>query len=97
MPASFDDPPPDRPRSPPPEPKIKDENLGTLFKIGGSYCVASCFCGIGLIFLLPALMFVSFGASPLSGTFVLIGLVCAVIGCYVGYYGWQAASEGSKW
>ena len=97
MPASFDDPPADRPRPPPSQSEIKDENVGTLFKIGGSGCVAVCACGMGLVFFLPALMFLPYGVSPVSGVFGLIGLLCIAVGCYAGYYGWQAADEGSKW
>ncbi|MFW9975761.1 MAG: hypothetical protein ACFFDQ_10870 [Candidatus Thorarchaeota archaeon] len=91
MPASFEDPPPDRPY-PPPQPGIRDENLGTIFKIGGSGCVALCTCTLGVAFLLPAAMMGYYG-----GFFVVVGLVCLGIGCYSVYYGWSAADKGSQW
>lgn len=94
---AFDDPPPDRPRPPPPQPEIRDENVGTLFKIGGAGCVAACMCGMGVILLILPLLFAPFGFTAYMGFFSLIGLVCTVIGCYAGYYGWKAADEGSKW
>ena len=97
MPASFDDPPPDRPRPPPYQPEVRDENLGTLAKIGGSTFVATCMCGCGAVFLIVPMMMLPFGINPFSGLLLLVGLVFAAIGCYAGYYGWKAAEEGSKW
>ena len=97
MPASFDDPPEDRPRPPPPQPEIKDENVGTVLKIGGSGCVAAFMCSCGAILLIVPMMMLPFGFNPFTWMFVLVGLICTVIGCYAGYYGWKAADEGSKW
>jgi hypothetical protein len=94
---SFDDPPPDRPRPPPPHPEIRDENVGTIFKIGGSGCVAAVMCSCGGSFLIIPMIMLPYGINPFTGFFALVGLICAVIGCYAGYYGWQAAEEGSKW
>ncbi len=97
MPASFDDPPADRPIPPQPQSEIKDENVGTVLKIGGSGCIAAFACGCGILFIIVPLMMLPFGFNPFSGAFILIGLICTAIGCYAGYYGWQAAEEGSKW
>ena len=97
MPASFDDPPTDRPRPPPPQSEIKDENIGTLFKIGGSGCVAIFACSCGIAFLIIPMMMLPFGFGAGSGILAIIGLVCAAVGCYAVYYGWQAADESSKW
>ncbi|MFW9963363.1 MAG: hypothetical protein ACFFCX_07360 [Candidatus Sifarchaeia archaeon] len=97
MPASFDEPPPDKPRPPQPQQEVRDENLGRVFKIGGSSCLAACTCGLGLILLIPPLMFIPYGVNPITSTFVLFGLVLMVVGCYAGYYGWRVAEEGSKW
>ena len=97
MPASFDDPPPERSRPPPSQPEIKDENVGTILKMGGSGCIAVCMCGMGGVLLILPLMFAPFGLTAYMGFTALIGLVCTAIGCYAGYYGWRAADEGSKW
>jgi len=97
MPASFDDPQSDRPRPPPPQSEVRDENLGTVLRIGGSTFAATCLCGCGAIFLIVPLMLLSYGFNPFAGFFVLIGLVCSAIGCYAIWYGWRAAEEGSKW
>ncbi len=97
MPASFDDPQQDRPKPPPHQSEIKDENLSTLCKIGGSGCVAACLCGSGIMFFVIPLMFASFGFSTFVGLFALIGLVCIILGGYAGIYGWRAAEKGSQW
>lgn len=97
MPASFEDPSPDGLIPPPSQPEIRDENVGTIIKIGGAGCIAICLCGVGGILLIFPLMFAPFGFYYYLGSTVVIGLVCTVIGCYAGYYGWKAADEGSKW
>lgn len=97
MPASFDDPPPEISRTPQPQREIKDENVGTILKMGGAGCITVCMCGMGGVLLILPLMFAPFGLSIYIWFTALIGLVCTVIGCYSGYYGWRAADEGSKW
>lgn len=97
MPATFEDPSPDDLTPPPSQPEIRDENVGTIIKIGGAGCVAICLCGMGSILLILPLMFAPFGFSYYMGFTAIIGLVCTAIGCYAGYYGWRAADEGSKW
>jgi hypothetical protein len=97
MPASFEDSPSDDLRPPPPQPEIRDENVGTILKIGGTVCVAICLCGMGAILLILPMMFAPFGFSLYMGFTALIGLFFTVIGCYAGYYGWKAADDGSKW
>jgi hypothetical protein len=101
MPAAFDeDQPPERQPPPPPPPyqgEIRDDNLGTIFKIGGSTLVATCFCGCGAIFLIVPLSMLAWGFNPFGGLLILLGLGLSVVGCYALYYGWQAADEGSKW
>ena len=99
MPASFEDPPPESEKPPPPpfQGEIKDDNLGTVLKIGGSTAVATCSCACGAIFLIVPLGFLSYGFSPFMGLFLLLGLVLSGVGCYAIYYGWHAAEEGSKW
>jgi len=97
MPATFEDPSPDDLRPPQPQPEIRDENVGTIFKIGGAGCVAICMCGVGGILLILPLMLAPLGFSSYMGFTIMIGLVFTVIGCYAGYYGWRAADEGSKW
>ena len=68
MPASFDDPPVDRPRPPPPQSEIKDENVGTILKIGGSGCVAAFACSCGVLFMIIPMMMLPYGFNPLSGS-----------------------------
>ena len=97
MTASFDDTPQDRPIPPPHQPEVRDENLGTIAKIGGSTIAATCMCSCGAVFLIIPLMMLPYGINPFSGFFMLVGLIFAVIGCYAVYYGWKAAEEGSKW
>jgi hypothetical protein len=98
MPASFDDPQSDRPKPPPPpQSEVKDENLGTVIKIGGSTFAATCLCGCGAIILIVPLMYLSYGFNPFTGFLALLGLVLSIIGFYVILYGWRAAEEGSKW
>ncbi|MHA3962924.1 MAG: hypothetical protein AM325_005215 [Candidatus Thorarchaeota archaeon SMTZ1-45] len=97
MSASFDEPPSDSPRPSQPKPEVKDENIGAIFKIGGSTCLATCTCGLGLAFLIPPLMFAPYGVTPITGAFALIGLFLTVVGFVVGCYGWRVAEEGSRW
>ena len=97
MSTSFEDTPPDEARPPIQQPEIRDENIGTVVKIGGSGCVALCSCMTGFILLMPVLMVARYGISALSAMFVIIGLTCMVIGWYAAYYGWKAAEAGSEW
>jgi len=99
MPAAFDeDQPPERQTPPLPyQGEIKDDNLGTIFKIGGSTMVATCLCGCGVAFLIIPLSMLAFYPNPYTGLFALLGLVLSAAGCYALYYGWQAAEEGSRW
>ena len=97
MPASFEDPPPERERPPPPQQEIRDENVGTVLKIGGSGCVAAFGCSCGVILLVIPLMMLPYGFNPFSGFFIMLGLIFSVIGCYAIYYGWSAAEKGSQW
>ncbi len=95
MPAAFDEPPAESPK--PPQQEIKDENVGTILKIGGSGCVAAFACSCGVIFLITPMMMFSYGYNPFTGFFMMIGIVLSVVGLYAIYYGWQAADQGSKW
>lgn len=99
MPASIDDPPPEKQRPPPPpyQGEVKDKNLGTVLKIGGSTVAATFFCACGAIFLIVPLSMLGYGYNAFTGLFVLVGLIMSVIGCYAIYYGWNAAEQGSKW
>jgi hypothetical protein len=97
MSTSFEDTPPDDASPPIQQPEIRDENIGTLFKIGGAGCIALCACMTGFILLIPVLMFAPYGISTISAMFVIIGLTCMIVGWYAVYYGWKAAETGSKW
>ena len=98
MPAAFEDPPPDSPRPPPPHQEVRDDDVGTVLKIGGSSCVAAFGCGCGVILLIvPMTLVPYYGFSPISGAFVLIGIVLAILGIYAIIYGWNAAEKGSQW